>query len=325
MKHFIIFLYFISFTTGFSLILLGFFLWLKNKQKMLLYFIITAFSLTLILFEQAISAYDTVNAIQNSRMDILLRYVSTLGCSLMIYSLTMMIVGVACIEITRRRNWFLRIYSVLPLLAVTVYYTTDLLIVLRISSILYFTSILFNMVILVSNLDQIENAILKSILRKFLVISLLMFPILFLDTFVEKLQGMGENFPLGLLSVMIYYIVFSGMSLSYIIGNYDLILTSPMKQQIATGNMSFVSENSTANNMDIVNDVLVSLNSFNITNREKEIIFLLIKGLSYNDISEKLMISLPTVKTHVHNIYKKLGIKNKIELVNIISKNKISE
>ena len=37
------------------------------------------------------------------------------------------------------------------------------------------------------------------------------------------------------------------------------------------------------------------------------------KGMSRNEIAGKLFISPETVKKHVQNIYKKLGVKNKIE------------
>ncbi len=61
------------------------------------------------------------------------------------------------------------------------------------------------------------------------------------------------------------------------------------------------------------------ISSFNISPRENEVLNLLVKGKSYKEIAEKLFISLPTVKTHVTNIYKKMNIKNKIELINLIA------
>ncbi len=54
---------------------------------------------------------------------------------------------------------------------------------------------------------------------------------------------------------------------------------------------------------------------FNISNREQEIVELLLKGKSNKQIEEELYISLSTVKSHVHNIYKKLGVQGRTELV----------
>ncbi len=61
------------------------------------------------------------------------------------------------------------------------------------------------------------------------------------------------------------------------------------------------------------------LNHFKITSRESEVLDLLIKGETYREISEKLFISVPTVKTHVSNIYQKMNINNKVELINLIN------
>lgn len=58
---------------------------------------------------------------------------------------------------------------------------------------------------------------------------------------------------------------------------------------------------------------------YNITPRETEVINLLIKAIGYKEIGARLFISLPTVKTHVSNIYQKLNIKNKVELINLLS------
>lgn len=54
--------------------------------------------------------------------------------------------------------------------------------------------------------------------------------------------------------------------------------------------------------------------NYSLTEREKEIATLLTKGKTYNQISEALYISMPTVKTHVSNIYKKCGVKSRSEL-----------
>ncbi|MDR3598609.1 LuxR C-terminal-related transcriptional regulator [Clostridium sp.] len=50
--------------------------------------------------------------------------------------------------------------------------------------------------------------------------------------------------------------------------------------------------------------------------REMEVLQALIDGLSNKEIGEKLFISISTVKTHIINIYSKLGVKNRVEAVN---------
>ena len=54
-----------------------------------------------------------------------------------------------------------------------------------------------------------------------------------------------------------------------------------------------------------------------LSNREMEILQLVIEGISYPDIAEKLSISYGTVRTHVRNIFEKLHVKNKQEATKI--------
>jgi DNA-binding CsgD family transcriptional regulator len=53
---------------------------------------------------------------------------------------------------------------------------------------------------------------------------------------------------------------------------------------------------------------------FQLSRRELDIVYYLIRGLSDNEIGERLYISRQTVHTHTKNIYKKLGAKSRIEL-----------
>jgi DNA-binding CsgD family transcriptional regulator len=61
---------------------------------------------------------------------------------------------------------------------------------------------------------------------------------------------------------------------------------------------------------------------YNITRREKEIVRLILDGKSNKEIKEALFISYHTVKNHIYNIYQKLGINTRYELVHFILKHK---
>ena len=56
----------------------------------------------------------------------------------------------------------------------------------------------------------------------------------------------------------------------------------------------------------------------NLTDRESEIVSLLLKGRTYKMIADELFLSENTVKTHLRNAYSKLGIKNKAELIKLV-------
>jgi len=50
-----------------------------------------------------------------------------------------------------------------------------------------------------------------------------------------------------------------------------------------------------------------------LTRREKEVITELSKGLYYKEIAGKIFISQETVKKHVKSIYRKMGVRNRVE------------
>ncbi|MBW0176897.1 response regulator transcription factor [Sediminibacterium sp.] len=52
-----------------------------------------------------------------------------------------------------------------------------------------------------------------------------------------------------------------------------------------------------------------------LTKREKEVVEELVKGFSYKEISHSLNISPSTVNDHLKNIYHKMGVKSKSELI----------
>ena len=51
-----------------------------------------------------------------------------------------------------------------------------------------------------------------------------------------------------------------------------------------------------------------------LTSREAEIVGLVMRGFSNKEIEAKLFISLETVKKHLSSIYRKLGVKNRLQL-----------
>ena len=53
-----------------------------------------------------------------------------------------------------------------------------------------------------------------------------------------------------------------------------------------------------------------------LSQREKEVLEWLAKGLLYKEIAEKLGVGTETVKKHLKNIYQKLHVQNKIEAIN---------
>jgi DNA-binding CsgD family transcriptional regulator len=57
-----------------------------------------------------------------------------------------------------------------------------------------------------------------------------------------------------------------------------------------------------------------SFDDYDITKREKEIIDLLLKGLSYKEIAASLFISVDTLNSHIRKIYSKLNVHSRSEI-----------
>lgn len=60
---------------------------------------------------------------------------------------------------------------------------------------------------------------------------------------------------------------------------------------------------------------------YELTVREKEILYALVDGLSYKKIADKYCVSISTVRTHICNIYQKLHVNTKAQAVAKVLKN----
>jgi DNA-binding CsgD family transcriptional regulator len=62
---------------------------------------------------------------------------------------------------------------------------------------------------------------------------------------------------------------------------------------------------------------------FEVSPRETDIVREICNGLSNKEISEKLFISLQTVKDHSHRIYIKTNVKSRVQLINLVKEFKL--
>lgn len=64
----------------------------------------------------------------------------------------------------------------------------------------------------------------------------------------------------------------------------------------------------------------IAVVSKHLSDREKEVLQLLGQGLLYKEIAKKLSISPNTVRQHIHNLYEKLHVQNRVEAINKVTR-----
>lgn len=74
-----------------------------------------------------------------------------------------------------------------------------------------------------------------------------------------------------------------------------------------------LTENHTGNGILVTND-------YGLSPREHEVLILIAKGLSYQEIADQLFVSITTVKTHASNIFSKMDVQRRTQAVMLAQK-----
>lgn len=304
MKHFIFLFHLLSFFMGFMSIQLAVTAYIKFKKQVIRDYIFFIAALTMILVQQTFVSYEIINLVEPSLLNNVLNAAEYLASSCIIFFLPRFAHQLMQKEWKKTQDYLFKIAAFFPVGALILYHLSGTKIKAAVlSSSLLFLVIVYGIIFLFVHVESIASDYLKRILKCYLVIAVLAVPYMYLDTRIEHMAGLNQLFPYGLLSVPVFYFLWSLLSIYFGIRYFRI-----QNDKIFTA----VNEEETEERLK---QEELFFQKFNITNREKEIIELLIKGYSYNQLADELVISITTVKTHVHNIYKKVGVKNKMELL----------
>ena len=153
-------------------------------------------------------------------------------------------------------------------------------------------------IILLKEYKTVKDPIILGGLHKAGILSLIFIPVLVFEVIIIPLNQDFKLIPIDNFFTLLIYSLWNILSIT---GFYKVVM---LKEKLVSHEKSSLSH----------------LDSYMVTPREKEIIKKLITGKSYQEIADELFISYPTVKSHVYNIYNKLGIKNKIEMIQMVNK-----
>jgi DNA-binding CsgD family transcriptional regulator len=165
-------------------------------------------------------------------------------------------------------------------------------------NLLLFALVLYGLVLIAVNLRTIGERALRRALTLFFVLSLVFFPLMYVDAAMSYLPALAVFGFLEGLAQPLYFLVLNALTILFGLR----YLNRPAYSQDDRLTEHFVS-------------------AFKVTEREQEIIRLLLEGAGGKEIGERLFISPKTVENHVYNIYQKLGVKNRVQLFRLIRAN----
>jgi len=149
------------------------------------------------------------------------------------------------------------------------------------------------------HLASILNDDIRTIFRFVFYLQMIFYPMMI----IESVFFFDRIYPFGISAVTLFYATVNVLWL-YFVSRY-----------LHLPEIKLISEDDEFDNYFAI---------YKITKREMEVVRLLLRGMSYEQIAGQLFITLETVKTHVNNIYKKSDVNSKIDLSNLVQKCKNS-
>ncbi len=286
----------LSLFAGVASITLATFIYISHPKKALKYFIGLDVSLFVIQTMIALNLYivrtesaDTFLAVISNAMDVLGTSFSSFFGLFMIHEL----LGKRITKI--KRNTILTI-TAFQIVAITICYVNTKLVVLKhVGQASLISVILYEAVVTIINYHQIPEKELKRAGRIFAAITLAFLPFLILEYIRPEIGVLSHLQVLKMLALPAYFLVINVCTLFWVCTYFNT--PAYLAEDKLTGHF---------------------IEKYAITDKETEIIELILIGLTYKQIAERLFISPKTVDNHVQSIYKKLGVTSKIQLSNLI-------
>ena len=142
-------------------------------------------------------------------------------------------------------------------------------------------------------------------------------------TGIVLLKNIKEKFPRIPVLLMTGYSSLNTAIEALRLGASDYLIKPVSRKTVFVSITRCLKDNSIENNEEIIQKFQENLNILPgkkpLTKRELEIFSHLLSGMSDKDMAEKLAVTLPTIKFHLQNIYKKSGINGRKGILKIIS------
>ncbi|MCX7710615.1 MAG: helix-turn-helix transcriptional regulator [Clostridia bacterium] len=306
MNHVFVLIHFIAFSTGIGLITLANFLVPKLEKRVLKLIIRGDLYYTMLLLFDTLDIYLRKNVPGHPE---LLRSFIYLGQFLAgiggLYFLTVIVFDILKKQFKEKIKVLFWLAAGLCLLITSGLYLYHDSIrwglkASHVASLFPFMVFSFNLICLWINRKQVDNSI-KPLIYSSIAIILILSPL-------KMLTNMSDNLPL-----FIYKIPYTPL-MYFLLNAVGIAFLKGYKAEGPDSQNDY--ERTKAEAADPYE---VLCKKYGVTERELEIVRYIVSGYGNPEISSKLFISQNTVKNHVYNIYRKIGIKNRFELISLLS------
>ena len=308
--------YLLSFVIGFSTIFYSIVYYIIERVLWLKYYIVFLFTFGILIFIRTIRLITLLTLpsfTYNNIFNMLYFFILTLAMALMLYFIPAFLYRFLKIKWSLKTNISYLIlsifYFILSIIGILTVFNIYLL-----SSMIFYISIFYLLVIGFLNYKNIEDKTIKFIVKVLGIITILIYPVLIYQLIIYRKDFMNIN-SIDI-TLMLFYTWWNLVMLGYFLWYF----MSMIKSNNSRISDSLYSKNNEESDSNIKLEDKLEDNDFNLTKREKQILSYLLSGKTNKEISLIFDISLNTVNNHVANIYYKSGVKNRVELVNKFSK-----
>lgn len=302
LNYILLFLYLVAFTAGFSTFLFSIIYYKLERVVWLKYYLFFLISFAFLLFIRALKLFSFLavpSFFYSNIFNTIYFFALSISMSLILYVVPAFLYHFLNLTWKAKENLiFIGIsvlYFFMSILGILVNFSWYV-----VSTSIFYIAIIYMFFVGFIHYKNITDKTIAFIVKIFALITLIIFPVL-----ISQILFIGNKTTADIsgidITFLLFYIWWNFIMLGYFFWYFINII----------GKKAILEESSTIKNE--------KKSDIGLTKREKEIVSYLLKGKTNKDISLILDISLNTVNNHVANIYEKIEVKNRVELVNKLS------
>lgn len=307
MEHFIFFFYILSFSSGIAACNVSLLLYFQYKKQSIKYYSILLFSLVLIIASYILTKYLSI--VSPSSPDVI-RTISDFtvraGFVILICIMPHFSHSIMGVEIPKKKKILFAAVDIIVIMNMGLILfrffndksTTQQIEYFIIDPVLGLL-ILYGIYVIIADFNSIAEKTVRNALIGFLILTVIFFPVYIIEGYRFRITAIRDYRIIEIFSLPLYFLILNTLSMIFSLRYYN--------------QPSFWKDN---NLSDYFRD------KYKITEREETIIECLIEGLTNAEISSRLFISGKTVENHLSNIYSKVGVKNRVQIVSLILSNR---